>query len=118
MSLLSVIGISDALAATNEAGKAAAGGGWVSTAGMLLIFVAIFYFLLVRPQTKRAKNHRQLMSGLSVGDEIMTSGGIVGRLSSMKDNYIVLTIAKGVDVTMQKNAIASVLPKGTMDSLT
>lgn len=83
---------------------------------MLILFIAVFYFLLIRPQQKRAKEQKKLMSGIGVGDEVMTAGGIIGRVVSLKDNYAVLTIAKGVNITMQKGSIASVLPKGTMES--
>lgn len=120
MSILSLIGIGDAVAATaaSNAGHAASpGGGLLSMLPMLLIFVAIFYFLLIRPQSKRAKEHKKLIEELAIGDEVLTTGGVVGRLSKLRDNYIVLAIAKDVEITMQKSAVASVLPKGTLESL-
>lgn len=118
MSLLSLVGISNAYATAAGAGAhpASASEGFLSMLPMLIIFVAVFYFLLVRPQQKRAKEHKNLMSSLSVGDEIVTTGGIVGRLTELKEQFMVLTIAKDVKITMQKNAIANVLPKGTMDA--
>lgn len=84
---------------------------------MLIIFVVVFYFLLVRPQTKRAKEQREMLSKISLGDEVMTSAGIVGRISKLKDNYVVLTVGKENEIIIQKGAIASVLPKGTISSL-
>jgi len=82
---------------------------------MLILFILVFYFLLVRPQTKRAKEQKKLLESVTVGDEVMTTGGIIGRVVRLKDNYVVLTIAKGVDITMQKGSVASILPKGTME---
>ncbi|OGT25104.1 MAG: preprotein translocase subunit YajC [Gammaproteobacteria bacterium RIFCSPLOWO2_02_FULL_42_14] len=123
MSFLSLLGISTAQAATTAAATAPAtaghptGGSLLSMLPMLIAFIAIFYFLMVRPQTKRAKEHRQLMSSLMIGDEVLTSGGVIGRLSKLRDTYVVLTIAKGVEMTFQRNAIAGVLPKGTLESI-
>jgi preprotein translocase subunit YajC len=93
------------------------GGSLLSMLPMLILFVLVFYFLLVRPQTKRAKEQRKLLSSVAVGDEVMTAGGIVGKVVQLKDNYVILAIAKGVEVTMQKGSVASVLPKGTMSSI-
>lgn len=122
MSLLHFIGVNNAFAeATQTASDAQAAtsssGNLLHMLPMLLLFVAVFYFLLVRPQTKRAKEQKKLLSGINAGDEIMSTGGIVGRVVRLKENYIVMEIAKGVEVTLQKNAIATVLPKGTMDSV-
>ncbi len=83
---------------------------------MLILFILVFYFLLVRPQTKRAKEQKKLLGSIAVGDEVMTAGGIIGKVVRLKDNYVVLAIAKGVEITAQKGSVASVLPKGTMDS--
>jgi preprotein translocase subunit YajC len=82
---------------------------------MLLIFAAVFYFLLIRPQSKRAKEQKEMMSGLQLGDEILTSGGVVGKVSKLRDGYISVIIAKDTEVMLQKNAIATVLPKGTLE---
>jgi preprotein translocase subunit YajC len=83
---------------------------------MLVLFILVFYFLLVRPQTKRAKEQKKLMGSLAVGDEVMTAGGIIGRITRLKDNYIGVDIAKGVEITIQRSSIVNILPKGTMDS--
>jgi len=80
-------------------------------------FALIFYFLIWRPQSKRAKEHRDLMSSLNKGDEVMTNGGILGKLAKVDDNYIVLQINDTVEVKMQKSAISAVLPKGTLKSI-
>lgn len=80
---------------------------------MVFIFV-IFYFLLIRPQQKRQKEHKQLVANIQKGDEVVTSGGILGKVSGVKDGNVTLTIADGVDIKMQASAVAQVLPKGTV----
>lgn len=86
---------------------------------MLVGFVLIFYFLLWRPQAKRAKQHKQLISGLSKGDEIIIGGGVLGRITKVSDDseFIRIEIADGTEVSVQKNAVAAVLPKGTLKSI-
>lgn len=115
MSLLSLLGISDAYAATTA--PVSPEGGALSALPMLLLFIVAFYFLIVRPQSKRAKEQRQLMESLAVGDEVLTTGGIIGRLTKLRDNYAVITIGKDIEMTFQKSAIATVLPKGTLESI-
>ncbi|MWJ27249.1 preprotein translocase subunit YajC [Halomonas sediminis] len=95
----------------------APGGGGIAQIVMLVGFVAIFYFLLWRPQAKRAKQHKQLISGLAKGDEIVIGGGLVGRVTKVGDEFITLEIAEGTEVNVQKNAVAAVLPKGTIKSI-
>lgn len=116
MSILSSIGISTAYAAANAAPAQAHQGGFLSLLPMLILIVLVFYFLLVRPQQKRAKAQKQLMGNIAIGDEIVTIGGIVGKIAKLRDDFIVLTVSKDVDITMRKAAIDSVLPKGTMES--
>jgi preprotein translocase subunit YajC len=115
MSILSLFGINDALATTAPAAQPQSGGLW-SMLPMLIIFVLVFYFLLIRPQAKRAKEHRKLIDNLNKGDEVLTSGGLIGRIAKIDNDFIVLTIADNVDITLQKAAIAAVLPKGSMKS--
>lgn len=127
MSLLNFTGISNAIAetTTTQTTTPPAGadstqhhtGGFLSMLPMLILFILVFYFLLVRPQTKRAKEQRKLLSSIAVGDEVMTTGGIVGKVVQLKDNYVILTIAKSVEITLQKGSIASILPKGTLSSI-
>src|SRR5437870_3458613 len=81
---------------------------------ILLGFVVIFYLLLWRPQAKRAKEHRQLMASLAIGDEVTTTGGIVGKVTRLNDDLISLKIAENVEISLQKAAVSSVLPKGTI----
>lgn len=117
MSFLSMLGISSAHAATASTTAAPQQGGFLSVLPMLIIFIAVFYFLLIRPQSKRAKEQRNLLNSLAIGDEVLTSGGIVGRITKLRDNYIVLSIGKDMEMTFQKGAIVSILPKGTMESI-
>jgi len=99
-----------------HAQEAAAGGG-IAQIVMLVGFVLIFYFLLWRPQAKRAKQHKQLINGISKGDEIVIGGGLVGRITKVSDEFISLEVSEGTEVNVQKNAIAAVLPKGTIKSI-
>ncbi len=86
---------------------------------MLAVFGLVFYFMIYRPQAKRVKEHKNLMSELSKGDEVLTQGGIVGKIVKVSDekDFIVVSIGEGTEVTVQKGAINAVLPKGTMKSL-
>lgn len=102
--------ISDALA---QAGEAAPGGGL----GALLFpvaLIAIFYFLLIRPQAKRAKEHKKMVEALAKGDEVVTNGGILGRVTEVAEDFATVEIAEGVVVKMQKSAVGAVMPKGTL----
>ncbi len=83
----------------------------------LLGFLAIFYFLLWRPQSKRRKEHMALMGALAKGDEVTTAGGIVGAITKVEDDFVKLKLSDSVEVRMQKSAIAATLPKGTLKSL-
>jgi preprotein translocase subunit YajC len=82
---------------------------------MVIIFAA-FYFLLIRPQQKRQKAHTQLVSGLSVGDEVLTAGGILGKVTGVSEHYATLHIADNVEIKIQKSTVSAVVPKGTMDA--
>ena len=82
---------------------------------LLLIFV-VFYFLLIRPQQKRAKEHRAMVAALATGDEVVTSGGMLGRISEVGDQFLTVEVAEGVRVRVQRHTIAQVLPKGTLKS--
>lgn len=108
---LDIIGIGTALAA--EAAPAQSGG-LGSMLPMLIGFLLIFYFLMIRPQTKRAKEQRNLLTKLSVEDEVVTTAGIVGKITQVGDTYIKLEIAKNVEILIQKAAVTAMLPKGTL----
>ncbi len=79
---------------------------------LVLIFV-VFYFLLIRPQTKRAKEHREMVGKLAAGDEVVTNGGILGRISAVTDSFITLEVAPGVSISVQRHQVAQLMPKGT-----
>lgn len=80
----------------------------------LIILFGIFYFMLIRPQMKRAKDQRTMIAALAKGDEVLTNGGILGRVNEIADQFVVLEIAPNVSVKLQKQAISAVLPKGTL----
>ncbi|GHG03436.1 preprotein translocase subunit YajC [Thalassotalea marina] len=100
------------------AGPAQASGG-MEMVIMLLVFGLVFYFMIYRPQAKRVKEHKSLMSALSKGDEVLTQGGLVGKIVKVSDekDFIVISIAENTEVTVQKGAVSAVLPKGTMKNL-
>jgi preprotein translocase subunit YajC len=95
----------------------ATGGGAQSMMGTLLLpvlLLVVFYFLLIRPQNKRAKDQREMLSKVAAGDEVATSGGILGKVIEVGDQFVTLEIANGVSIKLQKFQIAQVLPKGTV----
>jgi len=107
--------ISDAMA---DAGAAAA-----QTADPLVSLilpiglVVLFYFFLIRPQSKRQKEHKQMVNELQKGEEVLTSGGILGKVTNIKDDFITLEIAKDVSLQIQKSAVQTIMPKGTIKDL-
>jgi preprotein translocase subunit YajC len=106
-------------AATTGGAATPAGSGqsFMSLLPMLAVLILFMYFMVIRPQNKRAKEHRTLVGGIQKGDEILTVGGIIGRVEKIGDSFVVLSIADDVNVSIQKNAVASTLPKGTMKSI-
>lgn len=86
---------------------------FILMAGMLVLF----YFILWRPQAKQRKAHKELMEGLGKGEEVLLSGGILGKIQKLDDNYAVLEIANNVTIKVQKNAVVSALPKGTLKAI-
>jgi preprotein translocase subunit YajC len=96
-----------------QATGAPAGAGGMSQILILVVFVAVFYFLLIRPQQKRAKEHQQMLAKLAIGDEVVTAGGIVGRVSEVGDTFVTVEIADNVRIKVQRAQITSLLPKGT-----
>jgi preprotein translocase subunit YajC len=83
---------------------------------MVAIFV-VFYFLLIRPQQKRAREQRELLAALEKGNEVVTSGGIVGRIAKLNEQYVTVEVAPNVEVTVQRSAVSQLLPKGTLKAL-
>jgi preprotein translocase subunit YajC len=82
---------------------------------LILIFV-VFYFLLIRPQAKRAKEHKAMVAALATGDEVVTSGGILGKVTEAGEQFLTVEVAEGVRVKVQRHTVSSVLPKGTLKS--
>jgi preprotein translocase subunit YajC len=109
--------INSAYADTVAPAAVQAEGGGMSILIMFAIFFVFIYFGIWRPQNKRTKEHQQLMTSLNRGDEVVTSGGILGRISKVNDQHLTLTIASNVDIAIQKSSIVSVLPKGTLKTL-
>lgn len=86
---------------------------WTGLPFLLLMFI-LMYFLLIRPQQKRAKDHKNLQASLKKGDEIVTNGGVVGKIIKVEESFIDLEIAKGIIITVQKQGINNKMPKGTV----
>ena len=107
--------ILDFFIASAHAQDAAHPGGLMSFLPLIIIFV-IFYFLLIRPQMKRAKEHKKLVSELANGDEVVTNGGLLGRITHVGESFVTVELADNVQIKVQRHAIASIMPKGTVKS--
>jgi preprotein translocase subunit YajC len=83
----------------------------------LIVLFAVFYFFLIRPQMKQAKEHRQMVESLNKGDEIVTNGGLLGKIKQVGDNFIVLEIGSNTEVKVQKQSVSATMPKGTIKTL-
>ncbi len=99
-----------------ESAVAPAGGGIMDFLPLVAL-IAVFYFLVLRPQSKRAKEHKAMMEALHKGDEVVTAGGEVGRVTQVFEQYVGVELAENLVVTVQKSAIQSVLPTGTIKSI-
>ena len=104
--------ISDAMAE----GPAAQGGG-LQMIIMMAIFFGIMYFMIIRPQQKRAKEHRELIASIGKGDEVVAAGGVVGKVVNLGDNLVEISVSENTTLKVQRQAVVSVLPKGTMKGL-
>jgi len=91
------------------------GNPFISLLPLVLIF-AVFYFLLIRPQNKRQKEHRELVANLNVGDEVVTAGGVLGKVTEIKDQFLHVQVADGIELKVQRHTIGAVMPKGTIKS--
>lgn len=98
------------------AAPAGAAGGLMSFLPIILMFV-VLYFLMIRPQMKRQKEQKAMIDALAKGDEVITAGGIVGKVTKVNDAYVTLEIAEGTDIVIQKASVTMLLPKGTVKSL-
>jgi preprotein translocase subunit YajC len=99
-----------------QASGSASGTDLMAFLPMVAIFV-VFYFLLIRPQQKRAKETKAMLSSLQKGDEVVTAGGVVGKVSKLNEAYATVEVAPNVEITVQRTAISLMLPKGTIKSL-
>ena len=106
--------ISNAFAQTAGAGGAA--GGLMSFLPIILMF-AVLWFIMIRPQMKRQKESKAMLEALAKNDEVVTAGGILGRVTKVTDQYVSLEISEGTEITVQKNAVTAVLPKGSLKAL-
>ncbi len=99
-----------------QAAAATPGADYMTFLPMIAIFV-VFYFLLIRPQQKRAKETKAMLSALQKGDEVVTAGGVVGRIAKLTDQYAAIEISPQVEISVQRSAISQLLPKGTIKAL-
>ena len=107
----------DFLISPAYAQSGAAGGGIMPTLIMVGLFFVFMYFMIIRPQMKRQKEHKKLLESLEKGSEVVTSGGIAGRIRQVGENFLVVEVSEGVEIRIQKNAVTSVVPTGTLESL-
>lgn len=105
--------ISEAYAATQTARQ----GDGIYSMLMVGVIFALFYFMLIRPQNQRMKSQRQMLSTLKVGDEVVIGGGIMGKVTHLNEQYLKLSITDGCEISVQRQAVSSVLPKGTLKTI-
>ena len=84
---------------------------------MMVLMFAAFYFLLIRPQQKKQKQHQELVSGLQAGDEVLTAGGILGKITGVSEHYAVVKVSDNTEIKIQKASVSAVVPKGTFDEV-
>lgn len=94
----------------------AAPGGMMQPAFLMVAMIALMYFMVIRPQSKKAKEHRELLSKLAVGNEVVTAGGILGRITDAGETFITIEVAKGVEIKVQRYQVTQLMPNGTIKS--
>lgn len=104
--------IQDAQAAAGA--PAPQGGDPIITVVIFVVIIGFFWFFLIRPQQKRQKEHQKMLSAIAKGDEVVTNGGVLGRVKDVGEQFVTLEIAQGVDIKVQKQALGAVMPKGTI----
>jgi preprotein translocase subunit YajC len=109
--------ISNAYAQTTAATPDAGLMGSLTTFAPLILMFVVMYFLMIRPQQKRQKEMKTMMDALGKGDEVATAGGVLGRVVKVADNYVTIEVAAGTEIVVQKSAVTTLLPKGTLKSL-
>ncbi|KGT48013.1 MULTISPECIES: preprotein translocase subunit YajC [Acinetobacter] len=105
------------ISTAHAAGEAAQQPSLMANLLMIAVFVAIFYFLIWRPQSKRAKEHRALIESLGVGSEVVFAGGLMGRITKIEGDFAVVELNRGVEVKIQRASVISVLPEGTLNNI-
>ena len=105
------------ISTAHAAGEAAQQPSMVANLLMIAVFIAIFYFLIWRPQSKRAKEHRTLIESLGVGSEVVFAGGLMGKITKIEGDFAVVELNRGVEVKIQRASVISVLPEGTLNNL-
>jgi preprotein translocase subunit YajC len=116
--VLTTVNAADAVVAASSSTQAANSvSGLTSMLPMIVILIAFMYLLVIRPQSKRVKAHRALMASLEIGDEVVTTGGIFGKISKITDESIILEVASNVEIKVQRTAIVANLPKGTVQAV-
>lgn len=114
--VIAVMSILFASSAVADAGDASAGSPGSSFI-MIGFMCVLMYLMMIRPQNKKAKEHRELMSKLKEGDEVLTASGIIGKIKKLNEQFVVLTLSEGMEVTLQRNSVAATMPKGTLKSI-
>jgi preprotein translocase subunit YajC len=112
-----MIGVTDVMAATSSAAQPGLMESLSSMLPMFMIVFVLFYFMMIRPQQKKQKEQQSLLASLKVGDEVLTSSGMLAKVVKVMDDFISLAPAEAMTITVQKAAISSVLPKGTMKAM-
>ncbi|EPF70127.1 preprotein translocase subunit YajC [Acinetobacter rudis] len=105
------------ISTAHAADATAQGPGMMANLLMIAVFVAIFYFLIWRPQSKRAKEHRSLIESLGEGSEVVFAGGLMGRIIKLEGDFAVIELSRGNEVKIQRASVISVLPEGTLNNL-
>jgi preprotein translocase subunit YajC len=100
-----------------QGSSAPAGGSGIESLILIVLMFGVLYFLMIRPQMKRAKEHKTMVEALQKGDEVVAAGGLLGRISRINENYVTLQVAENVEVQVQRPAIQLVLPKGTIKNI-
>ena len=92
-------------------------GGGIESMLLIVLMFGVLYFMMIRPQMKRAKEHKTMIEALQKGDEVVSGGGILGRVTKINDSYVTLEVAQGVEMVLQRSAVQVVLPKGTIKNI-
>lgn len=109
--------ISDAFAEGGAAASQGGAQGLLSMLPMIILLVLFMYLMVIRPQTKKSKEHKALMESLQKGDEVITVSGVLGKIEKITDNFIILSIAENTQINLQKNSISAVVPRGTIKNI-